>query len=109
MTGLRYKGDGTLHDHVDHTGEYLVLLSLGCTVDFCVDGQVVTMKSGDALVLNGGTAHNVMHGVRKVHPGTCPPGLPKALLAARISVQLRQISRTGLGMFGLLGAGLGGF
>jgi len=37
-------------------GEYLVLLSVGCTVDFCVDGQVIQMRSGDALVFNGGAA-----------------------------------------------------
>jgi len=40
-----------------------------------------------------------MHGVRKVHPGTCPPHLPQSLHAARISVQLRQMSR-GTGIFG---------
>jgi hypothetical protein len=89
-SALLYSSDGALHDHVDHVGNYLVLLSLGCTVNFLVDGRVIVFASGDALIFNGATRHNVMHGVRSVHPRTCPPGLPAALRGMRLSLQLRQ-------------------
>jgi hypothetical protein len=89
-SGLLYSSDGVLHDHVDGVGNYLVLLSLGCTVDFLVDGRIIAFASGDALIFNGGAAHGVMHGVRAVHPRTCPPGLPAELRGARLLLQLRQ-------------------
>ena len=88
-SGLLYLSNGKLHDHVDHIGHYLVLMSMGCAVDFTVGHRVVRFESGDALVFNGGTAHGVMHGVRAVHPGTCPLSLPN-LAKARLSLQLRQ-------------------
>jgi hypothetical protein len=92
ISALAYSAtNGTLHDHVDGTGRYLVLLSLGCTVNFLVDGRVVSFESGDALVFNGGRYHDVMHGVRNVQPGTCPAGLPRELRDARVSLQLRQM------------------
>ena len=89
-SGLLYTSDGALHDHIDNIGNYLVLLSLGCAVDFLVDTTVFRFESGDALVFNGATRHGVMHGVRGVHPRTCPPALPAELRGARLSLQLRQ-------------------
>jgi hypothetical protein len=87
---LGYSSLATLHNHVDSRDGYLVLLSIGCTVDFYVSGSVIEFASGDALIFNGSVQHNVMHGVRGVRPGTCPRGLPAELRDARISVQLRQ-------------------
>ncbi len=40
-SALLYSSGRALHDHVDHVGNYLVLLSLGCTVNFLVDGRVI--------------------------------------------------------------------
>ena len=88
-SGLLYLSNGKLYDHVDHVGHYLVLMSMGCAVDFTVGARVVRFESGDALVFNGGTPHGVMHGVRMVHPGSCPLSLPQ-LAKARLSLQLRQ-------------------
>jgi hypothetical protein len=83
--------NGTLPDHVDNLGRYLVLLSLGCSVAFFIDGTVITFESGDALVFNSGPSHGVMHGVRRMQPGTCPDCLSRELHDARISLLLRQL------------------
>ena len=91
FTGLRYGNGATLYDHVDGHGRYLVLLSLGCTVQFLVDGNLIEFESGDALVFHGGRHHRVMHGVRAVRPGTCPACMPRELRDARVSLQLRQL------------------
>ena len=90
-SGLLYLSNGTLYDHVDGVGHYLVLMSMGCAVDFTAGDRVVRFESGDAIVFNGGRAHGVMHGVRGVHAGTCPMSLHKLRQAgARLSLQLRQ-------------------
>jgi hypothetical protein len=88
-SGLLYTSNGTLYDHVDGIGHYLCLMTMGCAVDFTVGDRVVRFESGDALIFNGGAAHGVMHGVRKVHPNTGPLSMPK-LRNARLSLQLRQ-------------------
>jgi hypothetical protein len=88
-SGLLYPSNGTLYDHVDGIGHYLCLFSMGCAVDFTAGDRVVRFESGDAITFNGGGAHQVMHGVRTVYPGTCPGCLPK-LRNARLSLQLRQ-------------------
>ena len=89
-TGLVYSTNGTLHSHVDNVGEYLVLISLGQTCQFDIDGQLIPFKSGDCLVFNGGTAHSVMHGVKSVYAGTCPTHLPLEIANKRVSIQMRQ-------------------
>lgn len=84
---------------VDGVGEYLVLLSVGCTVDFCVDGQVIQMRSGDALVFNGGAAvRNVLLAVTQLFtppaPGCCharrAQSAPGHLPAAPAAVAARR-------------------
>jgi hypothetical protein len=89
-SALLYTAGGSLQDHVDGVGRYLVLLSIGCTVDFSIDGHVIPFESGDALVFHGGRHHQVFHGVRAVRPGTCPACMPRELRDARVSLQLRQ-------------------
>ena len=90
--GLLYSSGSTLYDHVDNGGTYLVLISLGCAVDFRVADDIIRFESGDALIFNGGTQHKVMHGLRRVHAETCPEGagLPAELRTARLSLLLRQ-------------------
>jgi hypothetical protein len=65
LSAIGYTSHATLRSHVDIVGGYLVLLSLGCTVDFLIDGRVIAFASGDALVFNGGASHAVMHGMRR--------------------------------------------
>ena len=91
-TGLVYANHSTLQSHVDGVGEYLVLLSIGQTCLFDIDGQIIPFKSGDALVFNGGATHGVMHGVKAVHGGTCPSHLPHEIAQLRVSIQMRQNS-----------------
>lgn len=90
VLGLLYHSNGVLGDHADNGGSYTVLLSLGCAVNFFVDGTILELASGDALIFHSGTAHCVMHGVRSVHSDTCPPELPAELQDKRLSVLLRQ-------------------
>jgi hypothetical protein len=89
ILAVGYAPHATLIDHVDMDG-YLVLISLGCVVEFRVDGQTVPLESGDALFFVGGNAHNVVHGIQRVRRGTCPPGLPAELADARLSLMLRK-------------------
>ena len=88
--GLLYGVCGTLGCHVDHQGSYVVLVSLGCTVEFWVDGTLIELASGDALDFHGGSAHLVEHGLQAVRPGTCPPTLSAELSDKRLTVLLRQ-------------------
>ena len=88
--GLLYHSNGMLGDHVDNGGSYTVLLSLGCAINFAVDGTVLELASGDALIFHSGAAHGVLHGMRGVRAGTCPPQLPAELHDKRLSVVLRQ-------------------
>jgi hypothetical protein len=90
VIGLLYPSSSTLADHEDNCGSYVVLLSIGCTVDFFVDGKVIQLASGDAIIFHGGVAHQVRHGVRGVRTGTCPPELPPELHDKRLSVLMVQ-------------------
>lgn len=72
-------------------GRLLVLISLGDTVRFTAGNDVVTFRSGDVLIFNGGPAHGVMHGVRTVVENTCPPSLKQFMgNVSRASIQIRQ-------------------
>lgn len=75
---------------VDNIGEYLLLFSLGATAAFAIDGRVVDLRSGDCLIFNGSESHGVVHGLRAIRPGTCPPSLDGRLHSARVSLLVRQ-------------------
>ena len=70
----------------------IVTVSLGDTADWLIGGatrttkaRAFTLSSGDVLVM-GGPARRLFHGVRKVHPGTSP--LPE--IAGRYSLTFRK-------------------
>ena len=56
----------------------VVSFSLGCACDFHLKhhdkdpAMTVRLNSGDAILF-GGPARYIMHAVRTMHPGTCPP------------------------------------
>jgi len=70
-----HRDDGPIDGRSDAP---VVSLSFGCACDFLLkhnDGDpplTVRLNSGDA-VLFGGPARHIMHAVRTIHPGTCPP------------------------------------
>lgn len=97
--GLAYPLGSSLQHHVDNTGNWVVLFSFGLTCDFHVAGLTVEIESGDALVFNGGPAHQVMHGLDKVHERPTykgkqldlPNGMLEQLNETRVSIQVRQV------------------
>ena len=102
-----------LHYHVDNTGHWVVLFSVGASCDFHASTATTqspnayydplfgghqptpncnfTFRSGDAIIFNGAPRHKVLHGINNVHdPTTAPDHLPDWLQKTRISVQVRQ-------------------
>ena len=83
---------------MDGQGGWLVLFSLGSTVNFHVGGVTVAFESGDALLFKGAT---VMHGVDATLGHATYRGEPRELPEAmegrlrgrhRVSVQARQVA-----------------
>ena len=93
-----YAARGSMRRHVDGAGGWLVLFSLGLSVDFHVDGEALLLESGDALVFNGSALHDVEHGVDRVcaepslagAPAPLPDELSAVLRGTRVTVQARQ-------------------
>lgn len=97
--GLAYPRGSSLHRHVDQAGGWVVLFSFGLTCDFYAGGRVVNIESGDALVFNGGQAHQVLHGLDRVHERPTfngknqglSHGMLEKLSETRVSIQVRQV------------------
>jgi hypothetical protein len=101
-------GSGSLRGHVDCLWGQVMVVSLGCDATFWWEepaaGVVndifalrdaarkprasVTLRSGDAVVFDGGVAANLLHGVSGVAPGTAPEWFPDS--EARFCIQYRQ-------------------
>ena len=114
--GIMYPSSGTLPNHIDGMGHWVVLFSLGNTAKFhcgtpsggghAHGGHATPLlhpyassgdanfdfdfRSGDALVFNGAPAHLALHGMSHVKPNSQPKGLPDWLRNTRVSVQIRQ-------------------
>jgi hypothetical protein len=90
---LAYSGGGSMLPHVDasvaRAPKWLAIFSLGLSCDFVLgsDGAPSTrLCSGDALVFD---AASVIHGVRRVLPGSAPRCLTGTrAVDTRVSVQL---------------------
>lgn len=97
--GLAYPRGSSLARHVDQAGGWVVLFSFGLTCDFYAGGRVVDIESGDALVFNGGQAHQVLHGLYRVYERPTyngrrqelPCGMLEKLNETRVSIQVRQV------------------
>ena len=93
-----YPLNSKLGRHCDNVDGWVILFSLGCSVEFYIQvcsnennkGTVYTMKSGDIIIFEAGNDARVLHGVDKVIPQTCPKFLQKYLQNGRIGLQLRQ-------------------
>eukprot|EP01084_Bolivina_argentea_P024594 45818_1 len=85
--------------HVDNMNGWVVLFSLGCDAKFYLqllsnekrrNGFVLSMKSGDVIVFEGGDKTRVLHGVDSIVQNSSPQHLKNTLKNARIGLQLRQ-------------------
>ena len=88
---------GTLRQHVDMLPGWVLIVSLGCTAVFWIqepeDGRRsqnildvaktkrgpkrrIELRSGDVVLFDACAAANVLHGIERVLPETCPEYLP---------------------------------
>ncbi len=93
---IPYPAGGSLPNHVDGVGWWVVLFNLGCDSTFHIstgspvggfttgsrgrgrggsDEGDFTFRSGDALVFNGDPKHGAVHGMSQIHRNTAPKGL----------------------------------
>ena len=72
---LIYPPGSTLGNHTDGCGNWVVLFSFGRTVTFRCGPQTEDLESGDAILFNGGTKFDVVHGISKarVRPSSANP------------------------------------
>jgi len=98
---LIYPAGSTLGRHTDGCGNWVVLFSFGRTVTFHCGGMSEDLASGDAILFNGGTKFEVVHGIDRVwghatvHQGAkhVKRRLPADMAYMepyRVSVQVRQ-------------------
>ena len=105
MKGYQYIApNGNIHRHIDNRPGFVALYSIGCTVNFYVNGPKMKIKngiqfkfeSGDILIFSATKRDGINHGVDNVIDGSCPqqlldkdPVLCEKLNHVRISIQTR--------------------
>ena len=94
INSVLYPSTGMLRNHYDNHEGWVVLFSVGCVARFHLQkgddrAHDLEMASGDVLIFNGSTAHQVYHGVQGIIPGTAPSHLDPMLQQGRIGLQLR--------------------
>merc|ERR1719249_273350 len=79
--------------HCDGMDGYVILFSLGCDATFYLQllanerrkkGVVISMKSGDVIIFEGGDEQRVLHGVDGIVPNTAPAHFKDILPNGRI-------------------------
>lgn len=107
---FRYGSDGSLAGHVDCLFGWVLVVSLGCNAVFWYEEPEdrrannifavrdavrrprhrVAMRSGDAILFDGGIAANVLHGIESIEEGSAPDFFPLDHGQFRYCLQYRQ-------------------